>query len=82
MSAGLTQLIRALASMMLIKNLQRHRYGHEYGQHRSTKNGMVGEAEVRDLERWYFVRKFSFVLKVTSRHTRPMGYVALPGTTP
>jgi hypothetical protein len=30
----------------------------------------------------YYVRKFSFVLKVTGRHTRPMGYAALLGTTP
>jgi hypothetical protein len=28
------------------------------------------------------VQKFSFVPKVTGRHTRPMGYAALPGTTP
>jgi hypothetical protein len=30
----------------------------------------------------YSVRKFSSVPKVTGRHTRPMGYAALPGTTP
>jgi hypothetical protein len=29
----------------------------------------------------YSVRKFSYVPKVTGRHTRPMGYVALLGTT-
>jgi hypothetical protein len=27
------------------------RDGHELGQHRSTEDGMVGGAEVRDLER-------------------------------
>jgi hypothetical protein len=30
----------------------------------------------------YSVRKFSFVSKVTDRHTRPMSYVALLGMTP
>jgi hypothetical protein len=30
----------------------------------------------------YSVRKFSYVPNVTGRHTRPMGYAALPGTTP
>jgi hypothetical protein len=30
----------------------------------------------------YCVRKFSFVPNVTGSHTRPMGYAALPGTTP
>jgi hypothetical protein len=30
----------------------------------------------------YSVRKFSLVPKVTGRHTRPMGYAALPGKTP
>jgi hypothetical protein len=28
------------------------------------------------------VWKFSFVPKVTGRHTRPIGYAALPATTP
>jgi hypothetical protein len=27
------------------------RYGHELGQHRSTEDGMIAGAEVRDLER-------------------------------
>jgi hypothetical protein len=26
-------------------------YGHELGKHRSTKDGMLGGAKVRDLER-------------------------------
>jgi hypothetical protein len=56
-------------------------YSHELGQHRSTKNGMVGGAEVHTSNVRYSVRKFSFVPKVTGRHTRPMGYAALPGTT-
>jgi hypothetical protein len=30
----------------------------------------------------YFLRKFSSVPKVIGRHTRPMGYAALPGHNP
>jgi hypothetical protein len=33
-------------------------YGHELGQHTSTKDGMVGGAEVRDLERHVFSESF------------------------
>jgi hypothetical protein len=30
----------------------------------------------------YSIQKFSSVPKVTGKHMRPMGYAALPGTTP
>jgi hypothetical protein len=45
------------------------RYGHELGQHRSTEDGVVRGVEVRNLNVKYSVRKFSFVPKVTGKHT-------------
>jgi hypothetical protein len=58
------------------------RYSHELGEHRSSKIAWYEERKSATSNVRYSVRKISSMPKATGRHTRPMGYVALPGTTP
>jgi hypothetical protein len=58
-------------------------YHHELGDSRSSKDGMVGSFEVRDLELDVLgAVVLPYLLKVTGRTTEPSGIAALSRTMP